>query len=665
MPSRSGATSGIDARRFVLLVLLASLAGCDARTPVDAGIVLPPDAGPPDAGPPDAGPPDAGPPDAGPAPCATDLDCADGVFCNGRERCAPEDPASDARGCTREGPRCASTQRCDEDVALCVTRCEVEPDADGDGHDDPSCGGDDCDDADAARSPSGVEVCDDAARDEDCDPTTYGERDDDGDGAVDALCCNLVDGARRCGDDCDDTDPARKPGAPEVCDGVDQSCDGRVDEPELALLCSLARADSSCVAGSCVIDACHPGRADCNASASDGCEADITSDPRHCGECGNDCGARACVGSRCASAGADAVVAVSADVTHSCALYRSGRVRCWGSNEAGELGDGTLAGHSVAAPVLGIYDAESLSLGGSSETSSTSFGRSCVRRAGGGMRCWGAASGWATGSSLPALVPEDVLGLPALAGVEAGHSHPCVWDASGSAWCWGASVNEGGGVGVDSRLPSPAPAGVSDVVGMAGGERHTCALASTGTVVCWGGNTSGQCGAGTISYAYSTATPALGLSDATQISAGPHTTCALRAGGAVACWGNNFSGQVGNGSTLRAPAPAAVVGLTDAVQVEVGPVHSCALRRTGRVVCWGISHDGELGEGTIGYVQYLTPGPEVTGLTDAVQISIGDRHTCALRASGQVVCWGRNDSGQLGDGTTINRYVPVLVQGLE
>jgi hypothetical protein len=170
---------------------------------------------------------DDGSPQAGDASqvCVADTQCDDGEFCNGVERCAPASPGADERGCVRSSPPCA-VGACVETERTCGGACGSDADADGDGVASIACGGADCDDTDPSRFPGNVEVCDPDGHDDDCDPSTVGTRDLDGDGFSSALCCN----GSTCALDCDDSRRGTNPSVPEVCDGLDNDCDGAVDE---------------------------------------------------------------------------------------------------------------------------------------------------------------------------------------------------------------------------------------------------------------------------------------------------------------------------------------------------------------------------------------------------------------------------------------------------
>ena len=146
------------------------------------------------------------------------------------------------------------------------------------------------------------------------------------------------------------------------------------------------------------------------------------------------------------------------------------------------------------------------------------------------------------------------------------------------------------------------------------------------------------------------------------ISAGAFHSCALLADGTASCWGRNESGQLGSGtnSTLS-NVPVAVSGLTDAEAISAGVDHTCALRATGTVACWGLNSDGQLGDGT--QVDSNVP-VTVSGITNAVAISAGWGYSFALLADGTGSCWGRNGDGQLGNGTTNSSDVPATVPGI-
>jgi hypothetical protein len=219
--------------------------------------------------------------------CAAASECDDGVFCNGAERCAPGTAGADARGCVAaSAPACMPTQTCDEASDTCITECAVARDADGDGAEAITCGGMDCDDANAARFPGATEVCDADDLDEDCDGTTFGNRDGDGDGAFDAACCN----GTTCGTDCDDTLFSVRPDALEDCDGVDNDCDGTIDDG--VLVAGFADADGDGYGDSARAAMACPGTAGFATAGGDCNESDRTVNPGATEPCDgrdNDC----------------------------------------------------------------------------------------------------------------------------------------------------------------------------------------------------------------------------------------------------------------------------------------------------------------------------------------------------------------------------------------
>ena len=194
------------------------------------------------------------------------------------------------------------------------------------------------------------------------------------------------------------------------------------------------------------------------------------------------------------------------------------------------------------------------------------------------------------------------------------------------------------------------------------GAFHSCALTTNGSVRCWGDNSSGELGVGTITQRMAPV-PVSGLGNGMQaIAAKGASTCALTAGGAVRCWGDNSHGQLGDGTTSRRLTPVTVSSLGSGVQaIAAGNSHACALTTTGAVLCWGDNRHGQLGDGTT--TERLTPVP-VAGLGSGIHaIAAGGDHACALSTAGAVSCWGDNIAGQLGDGTTTQRHTPVPVSG--
>ncbi|MFN9470805.1 putative Ig domain-containing protein [Acidovorax sp.] len=247
-------------------------------------------------------------------------------------------------------------------------------------------------------------------------------------------------------------------------------------------------------------------------------------------------------------------------------------------------------------------------------------------------------------------------------------SHTCAVTKTGGAKCWGN--NSIGQLGNGSNTSSPIPVDVaglqSGVAVVATGTNHTCAVTTAGAVKCWGNNTSGQLGNNSTT-ASAVPVDVLGLSSGvSDVGAGGAHACALTVAGGVQCWGSNTQGQLGdNGGTSRG-VPGAVQGLSAGVaSLAVGNGHNCATTTAGTSMCWGAGAAGQLGNGGAANSPVPVEVQDGSGNSMAfVSISAGATHTCGLADGGTALCWGSNASGQLGTNSTSNSSVPVTVQGL-
>jgi alpha-tubulin suppressor-like RCC1 family protein len=354
------------------------------------------------------------------------------------------------------------------------------------------------------------------------------------------------------------------------------------------------------------------------------------------------------------------VMAIAAGRRHTCALTSGGGVKCWGSNWYGQLGDGTTTNRNTPVDVAGLTSGVISIAAGSWHT--------CALTSGGGVKCWGANGDGQLGGGTDPLhnMPVDVNGLAGgVTSITAGYSHTCALTSGGGVKCWGWNDDGqlGDGTFTSRKMPADVNGLTSGVIAIAAGGSHSCALTSSGGVKCWGKNASGQLGDGT-TIQRSTPMDVVGLtSGVIAVAAGGSHTCALTIGGEIECWGWNDFGQLGDGTTIQRSTPVDVSGLTiEITAIAAGGSHTCALTMGGKVACWGANEDGQLGDGTT--IQRSIP-VDVNGPTSGVTIiTAGDYHTCVLTSSGGVKCWGWNEDGQLGDGTTTSRSVPVDVAGL-
>ncbi len=354
------------------------------------------------------------------------------------------------------------------------------------------------------------------------------------------------------------------------------------------------------------------------------------------------------------------VTMISSSHKHTCVLLSSGGVKCWGYNYHGELGDGGTVNRLAPAPVVGLS-------GGIAAIAAGGF-HTCALAADGTVFCWGA--NWhgqlGDGSTRERLTPVQVEDVNSATAIAAGKYHTCALLQNRDVLCWGYNRygQQGNGSTSDNLTPKKV-VGLSSVVAIGAGALHNCALINDGRVRCWGDNLEGQIGNGTRAMQLLPVNVS-GLntgSGVTALSLGAFHSCALVAGGTALCWGDNWAGQVGDGSTFDQLAPVGVSGLPSGIlALGAGDSHTCAVAADGKVLCWGSKGVGQLGDLTTA----LSLAPvSVAGLGSSIQeVHAGSRHACALTSSGGVKCWGNNKYGQLGDGTTIDRLSPVDVAGL-
>jgi alpha-tubulin suppressor-like RCC1 family protein len=348
----------------------------------------------------------------------------------------------------------------------------------------------------------------------------------------------------------------------------------------------------------------------------------------------------------------------------SCALLSTGGVDCWGSNNRGQLGDGTTTALSdVPAAVRGITDAKAVA----SDTGSQSF---CAVLSTGHLKCWGyngygqLGNGTTTTSDVPVPV-KNITTATAVTGGEAGGDGFCALLSTGHVDCWGDGAS--GELGDGSTATSDVPVAVhtiTDATRLISGFEGFCALLSTGHVDCWGDNSFGELGRATPKANYSDVPGAVtGITDAKAVASGDlGSYCAVLATGHMKCWGQGGDGQLGNGTPSNSEVPVAVLGITDtkAAASDGDGGSFCAVLATGHMKCWGYNSYGQLGNGTRMGSSIPVPVKNITtaaGLTGNSEYGF-----CARLSTGHLDCWGFGFYGQLGNGTTAAYSdVPVAV----
>jgi alpha-tubulin suppressor-like RCC1 family protein len=324
----------------------------------------------------------------------------------------------------------------------------------------------------------------------------------------------------------------------------------------------------------------------------------------------------------------------------------------------------------------------------------TQFNHTCVVTDTGGVMCWGVNTygELGDGTTVDKLVPVDVKGvggvglLTGIKAITAGWHHTCALSGSGNVLCWGSNLT--GALGDNTLIDKTTPVVVRGVGGLgflgnissiAAGGFQTCAVSSVGTVFCWGWNADGQLGDNTYVDKL-TPVPVVDvggvglLSGVSAIAMGHYHSCALGVDGGVKCWGwNGLYGILGNNNTAiqKSSVPVEVSGmggvglLGEITDISAADTFTCALSSSGGAFCWGF---GPLGNSnspsTIATPVRVLGAGGVDFLSGATEIASQNTRSCIVTTAAGVQCWGWNDSGGLGDNTTIDKYFPVDVVGV-
>ena len=357
---------------------------------------------------------------------------------------------------------------------------------------------------------------------------------------------------------------------------------------------------------------------------------------------------------------------ISLGAQHTTAIDKNGRAWAWGNNSYGQLGDNSTTNRATPVSVAGAVKTFcEISAGGS----------------GGGQQQYtlaidknGAAWGWGSifgaflgdGSVFSRRTPVSVVGaVKTFCRIAAGSSdHTIAIDKNGRVWGWGSNGN--GKIGDNSTTSRATPVSIAGTVKtfcqIATGEIRTLAIDRNGRAWGWGQNFAGQIGDGTL---LNRSTP-VSVGGATKtfclIASGQYSSLAIDRQGRSWGWGYNNFGQLGDNSITSRLTPVSVVGAVKTFcQISAGANHNLAIDRTGRVWSWGLNANGQLGDNSI--TSRLTPVSVAGAVKTFCQIAGGTSFTLAIDRFGRAWGWGNNDAGQLGDNTILSKRTPVSVLG--
>lgn len=362
---------------------------------------------------------------------------------------------------------------------------------------------------------------------------------------------------------------------------------------------------------------------------------------------------------------------ISNGTVHACGITTTGVLKCWGGNAYGQLGDGTAVTSKTPKVIDVGVSYIHVSAAGEFTCGVTSTNK---------LKCWGrnVQGELGIGSTVMSRVPVEVDAANTYSKVYAGGGHlngpnpsACGLRVNGQLYCWGSNNGQlanGFPIAIGTQVYIDAGTQYSKVC--VGGS-NTCGITTAGILKCWGVNNKGQVGDGTNDTRYSPVIIDAGvtykeisISASTQTSSRDSHACGITTAGVLKCWGNNASYRLGDGTTTNKNKPVVIDSGVTYSKVSVGHASSCAITATGELKCWGLNNSGQLGDGTATtrtLPKVIDAGTTYSAVATSEGYNTGKAHTCGITTAGVLKCWGDNSHGQLGNGSTSNSSVPVVV----
>jgi len=356
-----------------------------------------------------------------------------------------------------------------------------------------------------------------------------------------------------------------------------------------------------------------------------------------------------------------ALQSLSARQDSTCVVTEAGIVKCWGGNDFGQLGDGSETGTGVGDGTLKFKNTPVTvkNLSGIKQVA-MGYNHACAISQTGSVSCWGDNSKGQIGDGTTSFRAQatPVVGLSAkVTQLALTYQSSCALLETGAVQCWGGNSQGELGVGISAKITqSSTPKNavlLSNITlkRLVSGRQHLCGITNNDTVVCWGWNDLGQLGLTDTTARYIPTVVTTAGTGIKQLAAGYGHTCVARTNETL-CWGDNSKGQLGDGTTTSSSNPVTVSALSGVTELTLGKEHSCAVLATNASYCWGSRQAGQTAQTVDAAILDKTP-VVIASLTTKHSISAGDFHTCSIGEGGAVKCWGNNELGQLGDGTTV------------